>query len=300
MGAGIAAFGDLGLSGTFGWESNELHRKVYLQDPAGQLFALLQELFGESPNPQISPFPAPFNSFYACSVNFDTGDKTVQGDTFTPGDFSILQSLPAAFRSGMSLDVTYRPMDNSGYQPVTGEGWDFSAQTMSLIGNNFGQNPNNLAWGSDSTPITNLSAIIKIVPKIEVVQTRVWCTNLPAAPQYSLMGGVNAGPLQFGASGQGNYNSWAPETCLLVGLPSVRRWRFDGTPIFEIGVKIAINIYQDVLAGAGTGGAGGTKDYVTWNRLYRSDKGFWDRVQVGPNKVPIYPGVDLTQATGSL
>jgi hypothetical protein len=81
---------------------------------------------------------------------------------------------------------------------------------------------------------------------------------------------------------------WPEETVLLTGLPTIRRWRFDGQQVFELGCKLAINLYQDKLEDGSTG-------YVTWNRLYRPAKGYWDKVQVGPDQDPLYQSDDLSQ-----
>ena len=70
--------------------------------------------------------------------------------------------------------------------------------------------------------------------------------------------------------------------------PAIRRFRFDGGQIFEVGVKLAINNYKDKLEDGSVG-------YVTWNRLYRPNKGYWDRVLVGPAYNPLYQSTDLAQ-----
>jgi hypothetical protein len=287
MATGISAFGERGISGVFGWENNELHRKVYLADPANQLMALLQELFGNNPGDDPIQFPAPFTSFRAWTVSFDTtSDKGSQGETESTGTFTMLSNFPTV-RGGVTLDITYRPLDTQSTNYVSDEAWDFSAQVMSLIGNNFGQNPNNLTW-SDGTPITNLTSIIKIIPKIEFLQKQVFVADLPNQTQINLIGQINDGTLFAGASGGDQKNQWPEGTVLLTGLPAVRRWRFDGQQIFEVGPKFAINMYQDQLEDGSTG-------YVTWNRLYRPTKGYWDTVQVGPNQSPMYISGDLSQ-----
>ena len=292
MANGISAFGERGISGTFGWDNNELHRKVYLQDPKNQLFHLLQKLFGSNAGDETHKFPAPFDSFRAWTCAFDqNSDKGTQGDTEDAGDFSMLDDFPTV-RGGLVIDVTYRPMDNAGYHPVTDEGWDFSAQTMSLIGNNFGQaNPQSLMW-SDSSPITNLTSIIKIIPRVELMQKQVFCAHLPPIALRNLIGQVNGAPLSLGASGQGGQSQWPVGTALLTGLPVVRRWRFDAQQVFEVNIKLAVSMYQDKLEDGSTG-------YVTWNRLYRPYKGYWDTVAVGPNKAPMYPSGDLSQLSGN-
>lgn len=294
MANGISAFGITGLSGHFGWESNELHLQLYLQDPANQLLPLMQKLFGldSGKSPQMFTFPDgwPGTSFAAWDVQFQCDDKGVQAQTEVQGSFILLDSFPT-IRGGMKLDVSFRPVDISlgNMVYIDDEAWDFAAQTMSLVGNNFGQNPNQLVWSSDLEPITNITAIVKILPKIEFAQRRVFVSSLPAPVQRQMIGSVNDGTLSAGASGDGMQEQWDPQTVLLTGLPNVRRWRFDGQQIFQSGIKLAINTYWDYLLDEETEG------YVTWNRLYRPDKGGWDTVLVGPNADYIYPTADLAQ-----
>ena len=295
---GLSEFGDRGLSGTFGWDSNEIHRKVWLNNPADQLAPFLNALYGDPSNVTPKRFPSPFDSFYAHSMTFEcASDHGGQGDTATPGDFSLLDVFPT-IRGGVTIDITFRPLDHQYGLYVNDEGWDFSAQTMSLIGNSFAQDPAHALQWHDGTLCTNLTAIVKIIPKIEFVQRRIWCLNLPPQPIQNFIGCVNAAGISIGAAGNSTTSFWPAGTVLLTGLPTIRRWRFDGLQVFEIGIKLAINMYQDVTESSGT-----AVDYVTWNRLYRpgsvAGTGFWDKVFIGPvaNKINIYREGDLGQIT---
>ena len=290
---GISQFGERGLSGGFGWDDNEIHRKIFVEDPSTQLLQLLQKLFGDDAgaDPHELPTDWGLTDFFAWRANFDLVDaKGSQGDTDTPGDLSFLDAMPS-IRGGVEVDIVYRPMDDSGQYAVVDEAWDFSAQTMSMIGNNYGQNANSLTWASDGTAITNISAIVKILPKVEILQRQIYVPQLPNATQRGLIGSVNDGTVFCGAAGSGAAVSWPEQCLLLVGLPSIRRWRFDGQQIFEIGVKLAANTYKDILEDSDT------YDFVTWNRLYRPDLGTWDQVYVGPpeNQTLLYPLNDLSQ-----
>lgn len=294
MATGIAAFGFAGFKGQFGWENNELHLSLYLLDAENQLFPLMQKLFGEDPgkSPQLFSFPGNWTSttFVAWDVQFESEEHGCAGNTEAAGDFGLLDSFPT-LRGGLKLDVAFRPVDTGTGDMVyiDDEAWDFAAQTMSLVGNNFGQNPNSLIWQSDLEPITNITAIVKIIPKIEFAQRRVFVSSTPAPVVRQMIGSVNEATLNAGASGDGMTEQWPPETVLLTGLPLVRRWRFDGQQIFQQGIKLAINTYWDNLIDEGGEG------YVTWNRLYRPDMGGWDTVLVGPNQDGIYPTADLAQ-----
>ena len=232
-------------------------------------------------------FPPPFGSLFAWSVAFETADRGGQGDTegSIAAGIDMLANFPTV-RGGITLDVTYRPLDDSGLTYVSDEAWDFSAQTMSLIGNNFSANPQSLRWddgggdGGKGTPITNITAIVKVIPKVEFVQTLVYQQSPPEQFQAALIGSVNAGPLFAGGSTGISTSQWATGAVLLSGLPVVRRWRFDGQNWFQWGCKLSINCYQDVIED-------GSTDFVTWNRLYRPDfpgGGRWFPVLVGDSR----------------
>lgn len=299
---GLSAFGDKRLSGTFGWENNEIHRTVYLNDPKNQLVPLLEELFGTKDKPAPAPFCAPFDTFHAWSINFNS-EKTAH-DTKAQGDFGTLKSLPT-MRGGMEIDITYRPMElpysgNDTFSPITDESWDYSAQVMSLVGNNFGDNPSALVWGSlPMKKVTNLSTVLKIIPKIELVQKRIYVTELPSETDMNCIGRVNDGMVSAGRHDNHGFSRW-PEGCaLLTGLPTIRRWRFDGGFVAEKRIKLAINMYRDWCVDLQR------VDYVTWNRLYRPGKG-WDTVRLtmetNPptmlNTLPLYQETNLTNIIG--
>ena len=114
---------------------------------------------------------------------------------------------------------------------------------MSLIGNNFSANPQSLRWddgggdGGKGTPITNITAIVKIVPKVEFVQTLVYQQSPPEQFQAALIGRVNAGPLFAGGSTGMSTSQWATGAVLLSGLPVVRRWRFRRPELVPMGMQ---------------------------------------------------------------
>jgi hypothetical protein len=306
MASGISVFGITGLRGQFGWESNELHLQLYLLDPNNQLYPLMQKLFGTNPGdqPLLFPFPDSWGNttnFAAWDVQFEAEEKGVQSETESLENFLLLESFPF-IQGGLKLDVLFRPIDLSlGTHGIfiDDEAWDFAAQTMSLVGNNFGQNPNQLVWASDKTPITNITAIVKIIPKIEFAQRRVFASGTWAPVQYQMIGSVNQAILAAGASGDGMTENWPEQTVLLTGLPVVRRWRFDGQQIFQQGVKLAINATYDYCLDTGM------TQYVTWNRLYRATNAAgtasgWDTIYVGPKKTDgtyntLYQLADLAQ-----
>ena len=82
MAAGIAQVGERELSGSFGWENNEIHRKIYVQDFA-QIETVLSKLTDDGSDAthwQPHRFPVPFHSFYVHSVSFSpVHPKSTQG-----------------------------------------------------------------------------------------------------------------------------------------------------------------------------------------------------------------------------
>lgn len=287
----IAEFGEKGFSGTFGWENNELHRRVYLRDAENQLLPLLQFLMGKSSG-EMTPlaFPAPFDSFCFHGLNFELADEHgAQGSTDTPGDFSILNDFPT-IAGGIVVDLAFRPQGQYG---VIDEEFDYSGQVMSIIGNNYAQDKTvGLVWSSTGALVTNLSAITRVLPKVELRQPRWYIPDNPCdpnGPAAGLIGSINSAPFSLGAAGADDSIQWDAETVLLVGMPSLRRWRFDGGQIFEVGIKLAINTYQDTLADGTTGPVG-------WNRLYNVAAQHWDYVEFGSGTGKrLYPEVDMTQ-----
>ena len=286
----LPVFGERGISGIFGWENNELHRKCFLHDPQNQLVPFLQSLFGPSSSPRPKAFPEPFGTMYAYSMSFEPVDhKAVQGDTTSAGDFTSWNSFPT-FAGGVVCDVCFRPAQYGQYSLVNDETWDFSGQVMSLIGNAYAQNPASLIWettkdNTPPTPVTNLSAITQILPKIDFMQRKIYVTEIPF-DQADFIGCVNNSPVSVGTQdGSGTLTQWPAETLLLVGLPVTRRWRFDGAAVFEVSIRFAVNNFKnDTESGY---------DYVGWNRLYRTSQGWWERPLVGINQGYVYPTQNL-------
>lgn len=297
MATGIAAVGDREFSGNLGWENNELHRKIYVQDFT-KISAVLTKLFGDpdASGNSFTPhqFPAPFDTFHAWDVNFiPIHQKATQGSS---EEFSLdFLDLMPVIHGGVIMDIIYKPYDFN-YQSSE-ETADYSAQTMSIIANAIAQlnNPdgttNALTWQYDNSQIANLQGVIKIIPKVELFQKKVFLKSAPTAEQVAMIGSVNKNDMQFLAQDNTTLRTWKSETLLLTGMPVIRRWRWDGHRVFEVHVKFAANVYEDSVAPYVGGIAA-----VGWNRLYRVDKGWWD-IAIMPNTDgvgTIYPSNDLS------
>ena len=142
-------------------------------------------------------------------------------------------------------------------------------------------------------------AIVKVLPKIELIQKRVFLPNPPTANITALIGCVNATDVTSlfqTNSGQAanTFMLFPAGTLLLLGLPAIRKFRFDGVYVCEVGMKFAANLYQDNIAVVSGGGlANGGNGYVTWNRLFHPNLGYWSKVKIGSNDTLIYPEADF-------
>lgn len=302
---GIAEFGERELSGNFSWDNNEIHRKIYIKD-FDQIQMVLNVLFGDpavGSSNVYTPhqFPSPFSSFYAWGVTFT---PVHQKSTYGSSDISIdvgnittfLNNLPT-IQGGVILDITYRP-----YDIIIGtndESADYSAHVMTILSNAISQlrnkdgTSNALSWKSDGEMVTNLSGIIKIIPKIELISRKLFLKHPPTIEQIAKIGCVNSAEMSLTTDGNpGAQRLWPKQTLLLSGLPTVRRWRYDGQPVYEVTLKFSANMYKDLIiddSGAEVEG------YVGWNRLFRVIKGRWERVTMPPaHLLPIYPEEDLS------
>lgn len=288
---------------TFSDEDNEIEVEYYVRDYSELQNVLTLLLPPNTGPPQKHPdFPT-----FVCRrvVVRPVNSKSVQGSqtdaVFTNwGDF-LNAKIPAV--RGIVVRATFKPIGAEGaVTKITDEQWDFSSQTFSLISNSpAAQSSTSIHWEWGQL-VTNLKAIVRVLPKIELIQKRILCNAVPSAAQLALIGSVNAAPISLGAvSPVGvttgtNLMQFPAETLLLLGLPVLRRWRWDGVFMCEVGLKFAVNLYQDNVAFVSGGGGsptnGGT-DYVTWNRLFFPQLGLWGRVQLGSTNAPIYRKADL-------
>ena len=284
-----------------GWEANELHRTIYCGDTA-QVPAILAILLG-NPYQGVLPHrhPAPFDSFYCVDVDIKPVDrKSVQGSVYDYDDIQGFLDATDFVRGGVNITATYRPWATEGsLHTITDEQFDISVQTMSLIGNNYAQDPAHaLHWehtdaqGKPSL-VTNLKAVVKLLPKIEICQKRVFLNKVPTGLP---LGQVNQSDFQFTPANNNDLQVWPAQTLLLMACPTQRRLWWDGGFATEITVKIAANLFYDTLAIVSGSGAPapGQKGYVTWNRLYNPVFGLWEKVFIGTANAPLYPLADFS------
>lgn len=301
MAIGIAEYGEREFTCNFSWDSNEIHRKIYVKD-FRRIKATLDVLFGDNTNPSLKSFtphqlPPPFDSFVVWGVAIQPiHQKSTQGSDERIGNAinikEMLDEIPQ-IRGGVILDITYKPLDHK--VDTNEESADYSAQVMTILSNAISQlnnsdgNENAVMW-STGHMVTNLSGIIKVIPKVELIQRKLFLKSPPTTDQVALIGCINESGMQFLNNGGIGERYWPKGTLMLSGMPTVRRWRYDGVPVFEVTVKMSANMYKDQVLGTG---GGVSIDYVTWNRLFRVDKGYWDKVIFPKTNTEMYREADL-------
>jgi hypothetical protein len=281
--------GYTGISCNFSNDSNTATREFYVKEEVA-LKTMLEILLG-NPYLGILPHAHPsFTSFRCYDVAITpVNGKSVQGSRDT--DTDIQGFLDAKEHVvGYKVVATYRPIaDEGSIKNITEETFDFSAQTMCLIGNQMAADKaSGLHWASDNKLCINVRSIVKIIPKVDIIQKRIYLQNVPGSVVYGKIGSINNADFSFTQSRNGgNLNEWKAGTLLFLGCPTTRKFRWDGQFNTEVTLKFAANVFRDKIYG-------GTEDFVTWNRLFRPKEGYWDKVQIGTANKLLYPEVDFS------
>ena len=309
----LATYGVTDADFSFGMEENRVMAEYYVADNAN-LWQVLQLLLGKVPastNAVITPHQHPyFTNCYCTQVRGRPIDKkSVQASIYTNGYNALFNTFPK-IAGGWKIKATYEPWGSPTTGPlyhVVDEEMDFQTQTMSILANSAAVDPlQAINWeypdvGSPPAPVpcTNIKGMVRMVPKIEMFQKRLVMSSPPGIPgtgmQNSvagLVGSVNSDTFIFGVAGQAGNLQWSPEVCLCLGMPTRLRWRFDGLPVWEVGIRIAVNLLQDTIYKYMSGNSpAGSPGAVGWNRLYDTSWGGWSKVFLGVAKKTIYPAV---------
>jgi len=173
---------------------------------------------------------------------------------------------------------------------LASQSWDFSAQALTLPLNFYqfkNGNPTNTAQ------LTNVNAT-KTIPKIDYNLMRHRVARRPIQAITALVGRVNKNPFNLGVA------VWPAETLRFEGAHIDQKITMDGFKFFDISYKFTIMPIFDFVATSmqtkemkttGSGGSGDpfvtkevvvpsktAKQFVGWNRIYRPDMGYWDRL----------------------
>jgi hypothetical protein len=147
----------------------------------------------------------------------------------------------------------------------------------------------------DGKNATNLRGINMVIPKLTVYQKRVVAKTPPSLAMQKCIGTVNSQPFSLIGLDANPPPIWQPGCVLCSSIPAQRRFRYDGKPCWEYGIKLEVLTVQGKLED-------GTIGYVTWNRLWNMDANppCWNLVTYADG-TPIYPldvqnGLDFATA----
>ena len=290
MSAGISKYGWTGIDWSFG-DGSELRDSFYVAD-ASECENVLKRIFGDTPSSGdvYIPLKHPrFPKFGAvnCQVT-PIHEKSVQGNDDGQGDWQTSIGQQPKIVGGLKFTITFAPLTQSGnYTNVTEQTADFSAQVMSIISNAQAQKDDTCLKWSDGKVCTNLRGIIKVVPKLEFMQKRIFCTSMPNDTKLGLIGAVNSCPFKMLDETSTTQKEWPAGTVLLSSMPVLRRMRYDGSLMWDTAYKFSAITLKDKIENDNI-------DYVTWQRLFHVDDSRWDTV-TWPDGSKLYPEKDLNQ-----
>lgn len=181
-------------------------------------------------------------------------------------DFGIVEAVYRTPSAGQLADIggdvggdTGQQNDEAQEKTYVSETWDYSGQVLTL--------PNSfMTFPSDSTSLAQANvAAVKVIPKQDYKIVRHLCQRRPDQAITQLEGKVNEFTFQMPDK------TYGPETLRFDGanvgrqLTSARGYKF-----YEIAYSFAIQAVWDKIET-------GSFAYVGHNRVYRPDKGYWDR-----------------------
>lgn len=233
------------------------------------------------------PFRDPHISWAFCkSVEAEGLGKFV--GSAGSNDYSILRVWNNGYDKAR-LTVTYETTEQTEDEMTNSEGpattdqqendlatvsYDISAQQLTLPTSRF-------QWADSPTISTATSgaAGTKTLPKMDAIVTRNFVVNRPLNAITALVGTVNRYP--FWVAGV----TYAPEMLRFDGATMSQKITNQGAKFHEVQLKFAIqtiwdsfsiskeDVKDDVITTPSRTGYG----FVGWNRLFRPDRGYWDR-----------------------
>jgi hypothetical protein len=199
---------------------------------------------------------------------------------------------------GADLTVTYSTLDapdsDDDAKPpeekeLFKESWNFGLQRLTLPTQYYTYELANPVFVPARTGIN----ATKSIPTIEYTLVRMFGTKIPYKAITELMGRVNENPVVIAG------RQWASETVRFDGIAATRAISTRGFKFYEITYKFAIMPLVDKVAVSPDFAPSPTYPLgqpgetiiaaVGWNRVYRPDRGYWERVYVRDTDPKIYP-----------
>jgi hypothetical protein len=163
--------------------------------------------------------------------------------------------------------------------------WEISGQQLTLPHQYYKWRYNN-----QQTLAASGTNVVKTMPQITSINTRNFVVNRPLNAMVALYGRVNYYSFRVGGI------TWPAETLRYDGSSCTQKITNQGVKFFELQHKFAVQpIYDRYATSSETVSAtdpsiitvAGTTDigFVGWNRIYRPDRDYWDRVVSSANSL---------------
>ena len=250
---------------------------------------------------RIPPLGDPVITWAFCKSVDVEGVGTFVG--YAPTDPRIMLRVQNYYRRAR-LTVQYETLQNTeqemaGADSETGGGggdetseielatntWEISGQQLTLPNQYYKWRYNN-----QQTLAASGTNVVKTLPQITSINTRNFVVNRPLNAMVALYGRVNYYSFRVGGI------TWPAETLRYEGSSCTQKITNQGVKFFELQHKFAVQpIYSRFATSSETVSAtdpsivtvASTTDigFVGWNRIYRPDRDYWDRVVSSANSL---------------
>jgi len=163
---------------------------------------------------------------------------------------------------------------------LASQSFDFSAQQLTLPMNHF---ECKYGYNTNTALLANVNST-KVIPRIDYTLQRHYVARRPISAITSLLGRINKSSFNLGVA------VWPAETLRFDGASVQQKITTDGFKFFDITYKFSIMPIYDKVAKTKEVVDANNKTKITtasqtelafvgWNRIYRPDRAFWDKLQ---------------------
>lgn len=187
-----------------------------------------------------------------------------------------------------TMQVTNQDMNNaSNPSPSAGDVQEMELATQSVdVSAKVLTMPNyyyRFRYSPNMTPGQTQNNVVKVFPEMKYVLVRHFVVNEPLIAYSKLIGRVNYTAMRIGRK------TWPSETLRLDGVHTSQRVTNLGIKYFEMQYTFGVQpVYDNIAIDTEvtdssdprivTVRSNTQKAYVGWNRIYRGDRGLWDRL----------------------
>lgn len=267
----MAQFVELGVTGftsNFNLESGDLTTTYYVR--TGAAVEILLTYLLNPQNPHTSPN---FTTYRCVGATVSIDERSVKSDslydTVTAGNVAqvVGKSMGTHGATCFKVVATYKQFLSSG------DGWysteehmDSNISVVSMMGNTAAGSAV-FRWKTDDKTIHHNNSIIKILPKLDLTQKRVYIET-PKTTWLDCLGKINNDQWLFMNA------TWIKGTVLCQAVNFTKHGTFNKTDLYQCNVKFSVIRLLDTVENV-------ANQSVTWNHLYRPDKAYWETAYIG-------------------